>query len=65
MPVKNKRATRKYYEYLCRVAEDMNDTFKAEGSKDRMVVRFSLKDKAYKLYIMKPLEAYPLEGEDL
>ena len=53
MPVRFKRATRKYYEYLCNVAEDMNDMLKAEGSKDRMIVWLNDKDKAYKLYIIR------------
>ena len=33
-----KKKSKRYYRYLCNVAEEMNDSFKSEGSRDRAIV---------------------------
>ena len=43
-----------YYKSLCEVAEEMNEIYKAEGSKDRAVVLE--RDNRLQIFILVPVE---------
>ena len=44
----------KRYDYLLRVCEELNDQFKAEGSRDRAII--IRKNKRYKIAILRVKE---------
>ena len=60
-----KARKRNYYRYLCGVADNMNEEFKYEGSKDRAVVIRD--DKKLKIIILKQVEynLYTIKDKDL